>query len=316
MDLKLGTNTIKLSKKLSLVLAFLFLISLSSCSPKRKKDTLKLGYLLNMSHAVPIVGLETNSFTNTTGQHFLAGGYLVNALITGNVDMAYIGPGPFLNAINKDIDILLLSGSSSGGNTYIISKEYLEQCDSNIKNVGVPQYGNTQDILARKYPKLFDSEDITFIAINPAEVETAFFTKAIDAAFVPEPWGSILEAKGAKNVINDRTLTLNEYPAAMLVVHKPFFKKYPKKVLRFLEEQKAVLDLVKHDKAQTVEIVQEHLEGIFKREIEAEYLDKSFDKIKFSSDINPSLLEDMMDISLKAKYIRKKTDLEKFIYQG
>jgi len=305
----------------SLALVLLLIFSLSACNRRKKKDELRLGYLLNMSHAVPIVGLEANRFTKLEAIHFLAGGDLVNSLITGNIDIAYIGPGPFLNAINKEIDLLLLSGSSSGGNSYLISKEFLEKQRKNPRSnksperVGIPQYGNTQDLLARKYPKLFGEKEITYVAINPAELEMTFFTKTIDAAFVAEPWGTILESKGAKSIINDHTLSLNEYPAAMLVVYEPYFKKYPKKVLRFLEEQKSVLAYVRNNKSGTIKLVKKHLETIFRREIGLEFLDRSFDKIKFSETVNPNLLNDLMQVSLETKYIRKKTDISRFIYQ-
>lgn len=197
---------------------------LNSCSkPTTNNNKLRLGYLLNASHAVPIIGLETGKLTNVSSQYFNSGGYLVNALITKNLDLAYIGPGPYLNAISKGVKLKLLALSSSGGNSLILAQDYHPGKTYKIKRLAVPQLGNTQDLLAKhiveashaqkkryrtmspemksmlEAPKIKFINKLEYLAVNPAELETVFATGDIDAALVAEPWGSILEERSYIN---------------------------------------------------------------------------------------------------------------------
>jgi NitT/TauT family transport system substrate-binding protein len=189
-----------------------------------KVDKLRLGYLLNMTHAVPIVGLESGKFTKTESLSFTSGGYLLDALLTHNLDLGYIGPGPYINALSKGVKLKLLKVSCIGGNSLILPSYYETDKKFNIKKIAVPQWGNTQDLLAKilvnhlqdqakryeaSHPQIqslmdlplisFDKK-LQYIPIHPAELEMAFFTASIDAALVAEPWGTLLASKGMINL--------------------------------------------------------------------------------------------------------------------
>lgn len=296
-----------MKKNILLVLIVSFM--LSSCkSPEHKESELRLGYLLNMTHAVPMIGLETGRFKNISGTHFLAGGYLINSLITGNIDLGYIGPGPFINACSKGVKLIVVSGSSSGGNSVLLSKEFVEKHPDysidKVEKIAVPQLGNTQDLLAKRF--LDPNKD--FISINPAEIETAFFTKAVEAAVVPEPWGTILESKGAA-LIESSTDEMNKFPAAMLVVDEDFYDEHRVEIDEFILEHERIMDFIAEDSDQAVKIVAKHLGNIFKKRIQEDFLKKSLEKISFSKFTDRDLLASMVQISRDNKYIRKDLDI-------
>lgn len=197
---------------------------LSSCSLLHKRDsftgTLRLGYLLNMTHAVPIVGVERKAFGEIESRFFVAGGYLIDGFLTGNIDLAYLGPGPYINALNRGVKLRLLSQSAVGGNSFIVRANYDPAKPYRLKRLAIPQYGNTQDLLAKiLINKLKDhndridslhphmqavaastclrlDRDFQYVPVNPAELETAFYINAIDSALVAEPWGTALSKKG------------------------------------------------------------------------------------------------------------------------
>lgn len=323
-------------KQLINIVFVIFLLSLTvSCSSNKTSNSpsekIRLGYLLNMTHIVPIVGIEEEQFSDIEASYFLAGGYLINSLITGNLDMAYIGPGPFINAINKEIKVIALSASAKGANSLVFSHEYMEKHQNmnwegrikKLKNIGVPQYGNTQDLLAKEL--LANIKGLTFIAINPAEIETAFYTKAIDAALVTEPWGTLLESKGAqilkledlkKNTefnqsFRKRLIKLNQYPASMLIAYKPYYRANKAKVDQFIAEQNSVLSRIKNDHNSALQTVRKHFKKLMNRELELDFLESSFNKVILSShskDIDIDLLNDMVKISREAKYIKVPLD--------
>lgn len=326
---------------------------LSSCSrlQVQKVDHLRLGYLLNMTHAVPIVGLETSSFTETEGQFFTSGGFLLNTLLTNNTDLAYIGPGPYLNALNKGVKLKLLAVSAIGANSLILADSYDPKKVYEIKNLAVPQFGNTQDLLAKILVKKItarnhrvqifgkdlkeaaDSERIRiskklqYIAVNPAELETAFYTHAIDSALVAEPWGTMLESKGLVNLqtvlsmaprniveeleatndngLKDLLKKLNDYPATLLVTKEEFYKLNKTRVDDFVQEQNSVLESIRSNKEATVAVVKKHLEQKTKKTFADTFLLSSFSKVKFSDHLDKTKLQDLYQIARDVKYFRK-----------
>jgi NitT/TauT family transport system substrate-binding protein len=346
--------------KISVIKNFFILLiffSLNSCARKDSfNGNLRLGYLLNMSHAVAIVGIEGGAFTNIEPHHFSSGSSLLDGFLTGNIDIAYIGPGPYINALNKGVQLRLLSQSAIGGNSLIVRPEYNPEKPYVIKNVAIPQYGNTQDLLAKilinkisAHNKLIDSthsmiqeiasntslrfdKDFAYVAVNPAELETAFFIKAVDSALVPEPWGTTLTQKGfidlSKLLVGDSVsiadelvgvvdLTLrqqlayiNEFPATILVVREDFYKQHRDLVDQFVDEQNQVLSEIQAKPEGAIMLIKQHLEKQTKKNFDYDFLVESFKKVKFDDHINQEFFNELARAGFKANYYRRLTEFE------
>ena len=207
-------------------LLVLLLVSLFGCAKRKEPQKVKLGYLLNVTHAVPIVAIEEGLFDEYQTEHFVSGGYLLNSLMSKNIDIAYIGPGPYINAINKGLELELISLTTIGANALVLADKKAK--DLEIKKIAIPQFGNTQDLLAHYLVdkvqahkshilkgvldiagdlgythKISFSKDLEFLAIHPSELELVLHKKEVDAALVAEPWGTLLAQKGYKNLSSD-----------------------------------------------------------------------------------------------------------------
>jgi len=341
-------------KKIFILLLF---FTLNSCAKKDSfNGVLRLGYLLNMTHAVPIVGIEGGAFTNIEPHFFTAGGHLLDGFLTENIDIAYIGPGPYINALNKGVELRLLCQTAIGGNSLIVKPEYNPEKPYHLKNIAIPQYGNTQDLLAKilvekisAHNKLIDSthhmirevasntslqldKNFTFVAVNPAELETAFFINAVDSALVAEPWGTTLTQKGfvdlnsllaTKSVsiadelegVVDHTLReqlayINEFPATILVVREDFYKQHRDLVDRFVAEQNQVLEQIKINPEGAIMLIKNHLEKNTKKNFDYEFLLASFKKVKFDDRINGKFFNELARAGYKANYYRRLTEFE------
>ncbi len=280
------------------------MLLLSACSKPVVHDAskLRLGYLLNITHAVPIIGIEQSSLTNIEHQYFLTGTHVVDALITGNVDLAYFGPGPWINAVSKGIDLVLLKVVAYGANSLVLAKP-VEQ----VRKVGVPQYGNTQDLVARiLFKKL--NQKVEFIAINTAEMEMAFFTHDIDAAVVPEPWGTVLKHKpGLRAVSVVKGIDLDLYPATMLIAERGFYMAHKAQVDKFISEQDSVLDWIRANSVEAKSLVKKHLEVNTKKVFKDADINDSYAKVRFDSHIDEALMEEMRQAAIDARYSRNVT---------
>ena len=315
-----------------------------------KVDKLRLGYLLNMTHAVPIVGLESGKFTSTESLSFTSGGYLLDALLTHNLDLGYIGPGPYINALSKGVKLKLLKVSCIGGNSLILPRYYEPEKGFNIKKIAVPQWGNTQDLLAKilvnrlqdqakrykaSHPQIqslmdlplisFDKK-LQYIPIHPAELEMAFFTASIDAALVAEPWGTLLTSKGMISLtelaerpahglieelegspnafIYDQLKFINQFPTTLLVVDSAFYKVNKDLVDNFVREQDQVLRYLQTNEAESISLIQKHLVRMTKKDMKYDFLLSSFKKVIFTETLNQDRLDDLIQVSFRAKYLR------------
>lgn len=304
-----------------------------------------------MTHAVPIVGLEAGSFSEVQESYFVAGGHLIDALLTNNVDIAYLGPGPYLNALHKGVKLRLLAVSATGANSLILADHYDPDEIYEIKKIAVPQLGNTQDLLAKlfvkklrernKHLEVFSKElkdikeiekikianKIEFIPVNPAELETAFYIKAVDSALVVEPWGTLLESKGLisvnmasrlasrsivevldsnkDTVVKDIMNQINKYPTTLLVTKEEFYQMNKERVERFLEEQNEVLAKIKQNKQAAVSLIKNHLEAKTKKNFVEDFLMSSFLKVKFNDELDKKHLESLVQVAQEAKYFRR-----------
>ncbi len=364
--LTLGINTInnfvrnlKTKKKgfkgffLKPFLYFCLVLALNSCSYK-SSDKPRLGYLLNITHALPIIAIEEGLFDEYHVEHYLSGGYLLNALMSGNIDIAYIGPGPYINAINKGVPLEVMSVSAVGANSFVVSDQALEKNNFKIKKIAVPQFGNTQDLLARSFVKRFNDklknkekisktlldlvdaleddktvsfvQEPEFIAINPSELEILLHKNVIDAAFVAEPWGSILSQRGYKNLTQELTKTtlintfageyqknlseeiqyMNSFPATLLVVKQDFYKQHVREIDNLLAKQDFVLDIINFDTQSAVTSIQNHFLKLTKQSLDEESIIQSLNNIEFYSDLNINKLVELEDIAYQVKYIRTK----------
>ncbi len=285
------------------------LILLGACIKQNPHaaDKLRLGYMLNITHAVPMIGIEEKKFTGVQQQFFLTGTNMVDALITGNIDLAYFGPGPWINAVSKGIDLVLLKVVAYGANSLVLAKPLDE-----VRKVAVPQYGNTQDLVARILFKKLGMK-VEYIAINTAEMEMAFFTKDIDAAVVPEPWGTVLKHKSglsASSVV--RGIDLNVYPAAMLIVERGFYQAHQAQVDKFIGEQDAVQDWIRANPDAAKILIKKHLEANTKKTLKDADINDSYAKVRFDSHIDEALMEEMRQAAIEARYLRNKPDLTKY----
>src|ERR1035438_390508 len=91
--------------------------------------TVALGFLTNITHASALVGLKEGFFTKDLGSAgtlkataFSTGTEETTALLAGQLDAAYVGPNPAINAWQKSSGsaIRIISGAATGGASLVV----------------------------------------------------------------------------------------------------------------------------------------------------------------------------------------------------
>ena len=295
----------------SLLVLVLCLVLLVSCSKPSLEKTLCLGYMPNVTHATALVGIEKNIFQEQLGETslkpvcFLVGNSIIDAFITNQIDIAYIGPGPFINALYRKVPLELLSGAADGG-TLIVGTVPIEK----TTKIAVPQYGNTQDLILKMYikEKKINTSKIKFLAIPSQDTATAFFTMSIDAACLPEPWGTILTEKMICQVLENEKSILNNgnYPVTLLVVNKKYAKEHSNIVSRFINAHNITTSLINNNPQEAVNIVQNVISKISKKQVNRDIIVNSLGRCMFTSDVDLNILKDFERIGIESGYYKKR----------
>src|SRR5215467_11977790 len=91
--------------------------------------TVRLGFLSNITHAPALVALKEGFFTKALGSAgtlkataFSAGTEETTAILSGQLDAAYVGPNPAINAWQKSDGkaIKIVSGAATGGASVVV----------------------------------------------------------------------------------------------------------------------------------------------------------------------------------------------------
>src|SRR5215831_19409496 len=124
--------------------------------------TLRLGFQANITHEPALVGLAKGFFAKDLGKNvvlktsiFSSGTEETTAILAGQLDAAYVGPNPAINAWQKSngTAIKVISGAAAGGAGLVVKKGITGAAQLKGKSLATPSLGNTQDVAARYWLK-------------------------------------------------------------------------------------------------------------------------------------------------------------------
>ncbi|MBF9070885.1 aliphatic sulfonate ABC transporter substrate-binding protein [Streptacidiphilus fuscans] len=219
--------------------------SSGSSGPALSASTVRIGYFANLTHATPLIGIQDGQFAKNLGgtkistQIFNAGPSEIEALNSGAIDIAWVGPAPAINGYVKSngAALKIISGATSGGAELVVNPATIKTvADLKGKKIATPQAGNTQDVALFNYlaskgykenPKT-GAGDVSVIRTDNSTTPSAYTSGQIDGAWVPEPTASKLVAEGAKILIDERTLwPQGQFVSTNVVVSQTFLKAHP-----------------------------------------------------------------------------------------
>jgi len=293
---------------------------LAGCGKSSGDKELTIGYFNNVTHAQALYMKATGSMeealpdgmkVNWTA--FNAGPAEVEALFAGDIDIGYIGPVPAVTAnVKSKSDVKILSGVSKAGAVLVKSPESEIQSAADLdgKTVAIPQIGNTQHLCLLKLLEdngLSPADKggtVNVTAVENADVMNMMDQGNIDAALVPEPWGTTLEKNGAQIVLDyDEVYKGGDYPVAVVVVRSEFMEENPEAVEVFLAEHEKVTDYITANVPDASAVVNKEINDATGKSLDEAVLSGAFGKIVFTTDVNEDAIREFADISLEQEFI-------------
>ncbi|PKM95384.1 MAG: sulfate ABC transporter substrate-binding protein [Firmicutes bacterium HGW-Firmicutes-1] len=304
--------------------------TLSGCAKETLSEnlTIRVAHFPNIVHSQALVGRVEGQFQKAVGENnviewkaFNAGPAEIEAFFAGEVDLGYIGPGPAINGFTKSKgDIIIIAGATDAGAILVSRKDVnmKDIKDLDGKKIAVPQFGNTQHLSLLNLLKengLTDSAkggSVEILAAANPDIKTLLDSGEIDAAFVPEPWGSRLIIEVGAKVVLDYNKVFRDglYTSAVVIARKEFAEKNPEIVENFLKAHIEITEYINSDLEHAKQIVNEEIKALTDKEIDPAVLDAAFDRLTVTYNPQKDSVVDFAAFSMEAGFIEKTPDYE------
>src|SRR6266566_4530894 len=262
--------------------------------------TVRLGFLSNITHAPALIAMKEGFFTKALGSAgtlkataFSAGTEETTAILSGQLDAAYVGPNPAITAWQKSSDIQIISGVATGGASIVVKKGITSAAQLKGKSLATPSLGNTQDVALRYWLKQHGVTTNTTgggdAFIKPTKPNSAavlqFKSGQIAGGSEPAPYDIQMVQAGGTVLLSEPGVT------TLLIVTKSFLSAHPAIVSDLLKAQVQANAFIKSNPTQAQADANAELASYTGKPLEADLITASFKEITFTNDPNQASLK-------------------------
>lgn len=291
------------------LLACLGILVPAGCSRGSDGTVLTLGYLPHLTHATALVGIQQGHFARELGgvrlelRAFDSGPQAMEALFSGAVDAAYLGPAPTINGYAKSRGqaIRVVAGAASGGAGLVVAPGIRSPADLRGRRVASPQLGNTQDVALRHWLRSHGlaatregGGDVSILLQENAQILQQFAAGRLDGAWVAEPWITRLVRAGGHVLVDERTLWPDgRFVTTHLVVRTEFLDAHRDLVQRLVRGSVAANAAIAADPSAARASANAAIGDLTGRPLDAAVLAHAWESVTFTDDPLPGTLKVM-----------------------
>ena len=262
--------------------------------------TLRLGFLVNITHAPALVGIKEGLFTKDLGHGvtlkltpFSTGTEESTALLAGQLDAASVGPNPAIKTWQTSGGKLIkvISGAASGGAQLVVKSSITSAAQLKGQSLATPSLGNTQDVALRYWLKQHGLATTTTgggaVSIKPVSPNSAavleFKSGQIAGGWEPAPYDTEMVQDGGHVLVNEASLWPGgQFVTTNLVVTQSFLTAHPSAVDGLLQGQIDANNFIHQHPAAAQAAANAELESILGKGLKPSVLSASFQQITFT----------------------------------
>ena len=274
------------------------------------QTVVRVGAFPNITHAQAMVGKANGWFEKAMGPRvkiqwtsFNAGPSVIEALYSGAIDMAYIGPSPTVNGyVHSNGEALrVIAGAASGGVALVVRNDsgIDKPEDFHGKRVASPQLGNTQDVSLRAWLKAHGLKttdkggDVQVVPLANPDQLTLFLKKQLDAAWAPEPWATRLIHEGnGRLLLDERELWPHkQFVTTNLIVSSKFLHDHPDVAKNWIRAHVELTDWINGHLLESKQLINRQIQKETGKALSPAVMDEAFGRLEVTYDpLKSSLL--------------------------
>jgi NitT/TauT family transport system substrate-binding protein len=267
----------------------------SSADAASAPVTVRLGYLANITHAPALIAVKNGYFTKELGSAgtvktsvFTSGTQETTAILSGQLDAAYVGPNPAINAWQKSngTAIKVISGVATGGASIVVKPSITSASQLKGQSLASPSLGNTQDVALRYW---LEQDGLTTsttgggdVSIRPTSTNSdavlEFKSGQIAGASEPSPYDVEMVQDGGKVLLSEPGVT------TVLMVTRSFLNAHPAIVADLLRANLDALNFIKSNPAQAQADANDELAAYTGKPLPSKVIGPAFREITFTDD--------------------------------
>ncbi len=227
--------------------------STSTATPQKE---LRMGYQPSTHQMAAITALEKGWFkddlaplgvVNVSDKVFPSGPPEMQAMMAGELDVAYVGAAPVLTALATGLDAKIVAGVNTQGSDLVVRTDLDYKDPQSLKGLTIATFpvGSIQDTVLRDWlakNNLTPDKDVFIKGMSPGDAVTAITAGKVDAVFLPTPSPSTIVNQGKGKVAVQSGTMYPNHTCCVLVVSGKLIREHPEIVRQIIAtNDKAVL---------------------------------------------------------------------------
>ena len=200
-------------------------------------DIVKIGYLPTDHDAALFVanatGMYKDAGMNVELYEYNNGGDLMSAMVSGDLDVGYVGITPVINSMSKGVPIKIVAGVQNEGSGLLSHSSSIKSItDLKGKTVATPGEASIQNVLLKYELKKngLSTSDIESPSMKVPSMNDALRTKSIDAMLTYEPYVTISKEVNNETLVKSSGDILPDHPCCVVVMNEKFLSGHSEKV--------------------------------------------------------------------------------------
>ncbi|MCX6691857.1 MAG: ABC transporter substrate-binding protein [Methanoregula sp.] len=169
---------------------------------------------------------------NVTDYLFPTGAPEMQAMLAGDIDVAYVGAAPVLSAVSSGLDAKIVAAVNTEGSDLVLRTGLNYTGPQSLKGLKIAtfQAGTIQDTILRDWLKknnIDADKDLEIVGMGPGDAVTAITAGKVDAVFLPHPSPSQIKALGKGKTIVQSGEMYPNHTCCVLVVSGKLIREHP-----------------------------------------------------------------------------------------
>jgi NitT/TauT family transport system substrate-binding protein len=318
---------------LSLIALLLIVLAIAGgCAPKEDApvgmavefmDHAACAYICQEKGWYAEEGLDVTAY-----ESYITGMALASALARGDIQVAYMCLVPAVNAFaNAEVPVKIVAGTHKYGYALVVNPDKvkdIKDLEQTGMRIGCVREGGAVDVLLHKTIDNYNLDEDKVIEniqrMNPPKLALSVKMDQLDAAFMPEQWATMTEDYGFKMLLMSQDVW-PDMQGSVLVVRESLITENPDAVKRLVDVSKKAIDWGNNNPEDAAEIVARQMnsvggnlypadqtEAVTKLDITPDVLLRSMQRLDFTTDIDPEMIQDTIDYMAELEYIKSSFD--------